>query len=273
VVHFSAFFMGKWGNAKAYRETFQGYFHRLRMLGTCKDHDWLFLCDAYGEFGNGTYYTGRKGNLFVERAILAIVGSEIERSGLHPGQVVTMGSSMGATGALVVGLHFDVCGIVAIVPHVDLDVAATQCGRYEEVAFACADGDPTSEESRAVTRRVRTLLASYSPDRPPPYLFVQDFEDDQGVYREQVIPLRKAWEDSGGRVALDIRPHGGHTSDYATRPVLLEVADNMLDERPIDVTRLQSDPVFAGKPTPIPRRIRVRNWLGSLKRRVLRDAS
>ncbi len=65
-IHFSAFF-GKWGNARPYRDTFQGYFHRLKMLGSCTDHDWLFLCDSYGAFRNGTYYTGEHGDRFVER--------------------------------------------------------------------------------------------------------------------------------------------------------------------------------------------------------------
>ena len=46
-IHFSAFF-GDWGDHPKYRQTFGGYFHRLKMLSSDQSIDWLFLCDAYG---------------------------------------------------------------------------------------------------------------------------------------------------------------------------------------------------------------------------------
>ena len=209
VVHCSAFYFGTRGIARADREIFTGYFHRLRMLGSCPDHDWLFLCDAYGVTGDGTYYTGEHGDLFVERAMVSIVGEVLADGGYGSDGIVTVGSSMGATGALVLGLTFAVRGIVALAPHVDLDVAASLCSRWNEVAFACADGEPLNPANRTVTRRVRSLLATYSPDHPPPRLFVQVCEDDAGVYREQVLPLVGDWQEHGGSVELDLRPEGG----------------------------------------------------------------
>jgi hypothetical protein len=76
IVHFSAFF-GEWGEARQYRDVFQGHFHRLRMLGDVPDYDFLFVCDEYGADHNGTYYTGERGDLFVERAMLDLIPAEM----------------------------------------------------------------------------------------------------------------------------------------------------------------------------------------------------
>lgn len=271
VVHCSAFF-GAWGEQRAYREVFQGYFHRLRMLGSSAGHNWLFLCDAHGAFSNGTYYTGARGDLFVERAVTAIVAEELQQLGLDPSSMVTMGSSMGATGALVLGLRFGAAGVVAITPHVDLDVAAARCGRFEEVAFVTSDGDPGSTASRAVTRRVRSLLSDLPPGASPPKLYVQVCADDVGVYEEQVLPLVHDWQARGGSVALDVRPRGGHTSDFATRDLLLDAAGRLMDGTLPDVAHYQQDPQFAAsaRREPVVSRVRRRLKLRTRARRVTR---
>lgn len=280
VVHLSAFF-GDWGEARRYRENFRGYFHRLRMLGSSPDHSWLFLYDGFGAYDNGCYYLGRAGDLFVERAVMEIVRQEMERLGIGPDEVVTVGSSMGATGALVMGLRLGAAGIVTVSPHIDLDRAATLCQRHAEVAYACPDGDPTSTASEAVTRRVRRLLSGYSADRPPPRLFVQACTDDAGVYPEQVPSLAEEWEARGRRVDLDLRPEGGHTSDFATRPLLLDVIARYLGDEPADIEAYQRDARFSGtltRPSPwatalvtVRRRLRLRHrWnatVGRVRRR------
>ena len=139
-VHFSAFF-GKWGDAKPYRDRFRGYFHRLKMLGTDPAHDWLFLCDAYGAHDNGTYYTGEKGDFYVERAMLAILEQVTTEHGYEPADTVMLGSSMGATAALKFGLMLDSAGILAVSPHIDLDVCALRQDRQDEVGFIVPSGD------------------------------------------------------------------------------------------------------------------------------------
>jgi pimeloyl-ACP methyl ester carboxylesterase len=251
-IHFSAFF-GEWGDKKRTRENFKGYFHRLRMLGSSPDHDWLFVCDPFGALHNGTYYTGEKGDLFVERAIFAIIEREMADRDHGFDRVVTVGSSMGGTGALVAGLHFGVAGIVTVCPHIDLDICAAQCTKWAEVAFACPDGDPTSASNQFVTRRIRTLLGATSPQEPPPALFMQSVLDDYGVHAEQVLPLAHEWRQQGGRVELDVRPHGGHTSDFAPRALLLDAVDRLLAGDTIDTERYQTDPRFAGTPSPLTR--------------------
>jgi hypothetical protein len=245
VVHFSAFF-GEWGEARQHRKVFSGHFHRLRMLGDVPDHDWLFVCDEYGADGNGTYYTGQSGNMFVERAILDLIRSVAGGSGIATSSMVTMGSSMGATAALKFGLILGVKGIVAISPHVDLDICAVRQGRWRHVAFICPDGDPVSPHNHVYTRQVRRLVADPRTGRLPA-LFMQACRDDDGVFTEQVEPLCAAWERAGGSVTLDARRRGGHTSDHATRPLLLDARACLLDDRPIDVRRYQRDRAFRGR--------------------------
>jgi len=250
VIHFSAFF-GEWGDARQYRAAFQGHFHRLRMLGDVVDFDWLFVCDEYGADGNGTYYTGEAGDFFVERAVTEVITTVMESSARSASETVTMGSSMGATAALKFGLQFGVRGIVAISPHVDLDVCAQRQGRWRHVAFICPDGDPVSSQNHRYTRQVRRIIDEWGEPQPPPRLFVQACRDDEGVFGEQVEPLSLAWAAAGGSVALDARRSGGHTSEHATRPLLLDAVDCLLDGRPIDVTRYQRERTFRGRPASV----------------------
>jgi RimJ/RimL family protein N-acetyltransferase len=246
VVHFSAFF-GEWGDAKPYRKTFKGYFHRLNMLGGEPAHDWLFLCDEFGVDGNGTYYAGEKGDLFVERAMLDLISRLMRERDREPSRTVFMGSSMGATGALKFGLQLGVKGIVAISPHIDLDICAATQGRERHVAFICPDGHAEGVHNWVYTRQIRRILEAWRGPNPPPRLFVQACRDDAGVYDEQVLPLVERWRAAGGVVDLDARPRGGHTSDHATKPLLLDVTARLLAQEPIDVVRYRTERAFRGK--------------------------
>lgn len=253
-VHFSAFF-GPWGEYKQYRATFSGYFHRLRMLGSDRRRSWLFLCDAYGPFGNGTYYTGEKGDLFVERAMLSILDKVMDEESVAAKDVVMVGSSMGGTAALKFGLRRGVRGIAAVCPHVDLDTCARLQNRAVEVSFICPDGDPLSDRNFPYTRQIRTLLQDTGM-KTPPRLYLQACADDRGLYLEQIVPLVSEWRGRGGAVDLDVRPVGGHTSDYATRPLLLDAVDRLASGDPIDVAAYQTQDLYRGELT----RLTLRQW-------------
>jgi hypothetical protein len=246
VIHFSAFF-GEWGDARPYRNVFQGHFHRLRLLGEVPDHDWLFLCDEYGADENGTYYTGEAGDFFVERAMLDVIGTIMKTSGITPASVVTAGSSMGATAALKFGIMLGLRGIVAISPHVDLDICASQQGRWRHVALICPDGDPLAVHNHVFTRQVAALVAQPARMGLLPRLYLQACRDDDGVFKQQVEPLRSAWMAAGGEVHLDARARGGHTSDHATKPLILDVVAAILEGGRIDVSRYQRDRAFRGR--------------------------
>lgn len=269
VVHFSAFF-GKWGDAKPYRAQFQGYFHRLRMLGSDTDRNWLFLCDPYGAFDNGTYYTGERGDFFVERAMLRILEEVAMQGEYRTEDVVLVGSSMGGTAALKFGLLTRARGVVAIGPHIDLDTSAAMQNRMAEVAYLVPDGDATGVHNQPFTRQITRLVEDWPEAVALPRLFVQSCADDVGVHEEQVLPLVKRWREHGGCVDLDVRPVGGHTSDYATRPLLLDAIAAIQEGREIDVTRYQTDPELAGSLTVPPLSHRVRRALSLTRKRLLR---
>lgn len=265
-VHFSAFF-GGFGGPSA--KDFKGYFHRMKMLGSCTDYSWLFFCDAFGAFENGTYYTGEAGDLYVERAMRELVQRHMSEYDYAPDRVVTMGSSMGATAALKFGLEFDVAGIVAIAPHIDLDTSAALQDRRKEVNWICPDGDALAYQNRALTRQVTNAVLNRPADRPLPRLFIQSARDDAGVHDEQVLPLLDRWVGAGGRVDIDERPIGGHTSAFATRAVLLDVVRSHLADESIDVERYRTDAEFKGELPSLPLTIRLRRRLGSIRREVI----
>jgi hypothetical protein len=234
VIHFTAFF-GDWGERKEYRENYQGYFHRLKMLKDVTDYGFLFLCDQFGVEKNGTYYTGEKGDFFVERAVINIIQQALLRDGISEENVITIGSSSGATAALKFGLIFGVRGIVAICPHIDLDTSAALQGRSAHVAFIVPDGDPLSSLNRAYTRQVSNAVADRDVTRHPlPRVFMQTCTDDHGVYSEQVVPFVDLWHKKGGLVDLDVRSFGGHTSEYATKAVILDVLQKLFSGDKVD---------------------------------------
>ena len=236
VVHFTAFF-GDWGDRKEYKKNYQGYFHRLRMLKDSR-HNTLFLCDQFGATNNGTYYTGEKGDFFVERAMIRIIESILAEFSISPGKTITIGSSMGAYAALKFGLIFKTKAIFAISPHIDLDICAAKQGRELHVAFIVPDGDPYSPSNFQFTRQIASLLDNWNQGSLPT-LFMHSCKDDAGVHSEQVIPLINKWRNMGGVVYFDEREFGGHGSDYCTRPVILNALEKLFKDRPIDPTIYQ----------------------------------
>jgi hypothetical protein len=267
-ISFSAFFFGKWGEARAYRDTFGGYFHRLRMLGSDPSRNWLFLCDAYGADNDGCYYAGEKGDLFVERATQSIITSVASELQVDLGQAVTVGSSMGGTGALKFGLMNGCKGVVAVGPHIDLDTSAATQNRMRHVAYICPDGDPLPTHNYRYTRQIRALVAQHPTTLPR--LFMQTCADDHGVYAEQVLPLRDQWTAKGGPVDLDVRPTGGHTSDFAPRALLLDAIGRLERDEAIPVSDYQHEEQFRGRRTRPPLALRARNVLGTARNRLLR---
>lgn len=242
-VHFSAFF-GDWGDDPKYRATFGGYFHRLKMLGSDRSLNWLFLCDAFGADSNGTYYTGLRDDLFVERAVRHILRHAGLGTKYRPADSVMLGSSMGATAALKFGIEFGVAGIMAISPHIDLDTSARLQGRERHVSWILGGGDTQAIENRWLTRQVSLLIQEASDKKKPlPTLFIQSCKDDHGVHYEQVEPMITMWNRSGDTI-LDVRAYGGHTSEYATRSLILDVIHCLLNRRPISTRKYKWNPKF-----------------------------
>ncbi len=64
-----------------------------------------------------------------------------------------------------------------------------------------------------------------------------------------------------------LRKHGGHTSDYATKPLLLGVVRSLLAQEAIDVEALQSTPEYA-PPEPPAYRLWPLRLMGRARRRV-----
>jgi hypothetical protein len=268
-VHFSAFF-GDWGDHPKYRQTFGGYFHRLKILSSDTSLDWLFLCDAYGADDNGTYYIGKYNDQFVELAVLEILKIIGFGSRYSADQSVMIGSSMGATAALKFGLLLQSKGIVAISPHIDLDICAKLQGRERHVAWILDFGDTQSPVNYPLTRQVRGLLhGNILNNLVVPNLFIQSCRDDQGVHFEQVVPLVQDWEKTSSKVWFDDRRSGGHTSEFATRAVLLDSAHKLLSDQALSVLKYKWAKEFRPYSTSRGAYLRIRRGLGKRVRLLL----
>jgi hypothetical protein len=92
------------------------------------------------------------------------------------------------------------------------------------------------------------------------------------VYPEQVAPFADLWRSKGGEVTVDVRPEGGHTSDWAPRALLLDVVDRFSTGRPLPLTEYQRARAYRGRRSRPPLRPAVRNWLGRQRNRLLRRA-
>lgn len=225
-VHFSAFF-GEWGDKRAWRPQFQGYFHRLRMFWPLTAYNFLFVCDTFGPDRNGTYYKGEDGDFFVERAMDRIIHDVRSELGVDAGRTVTAGSSMGATAALRFALRHSFGGAIAVTPHIDLDLSARYQGRTRHVAGIVGRDDLDAPDLAPVMREVRQL-ADHAPIVPR--IVIQSMRDDLGVHEEQVVPFAETWTRRGGALSLDIHDEGGHTSEYATPAFFERSLEWCLDE-------------------------------------------
>jgi hypothetical protein len=231
VIHFTAFF-GDWGDRKEYKKYYKGYFHRYRMFADQSAYNFLFLCDQFGVTENGTYYTGKAGDFFVERATQDIIDKVMADLDIRWSNVITVGSSMGATSALKYGLKNNAKAIIAIAPHIDLDICAKMQGREQHVAWICPDGDTQAAHNYPYTRQIQALLRNLRVK--PPRLFIHSCEDDHGVYHEQVIPFNRLYAEKGGEVVFFSRPDGGHGGDACGKEVLLDVLGKFYADKPVN---------------------------------------
>ena len=144
------------------------------------------------------------------------------RLGIADGRLVTVGSSMGATGALVIGLRLGAAGIVAISPHIDLDVAATECGRWEEVACIAPDADPDRDDQRPAHPPCAGTCVRGRCGRSTRALRAVGCADDTGVYRgrscrspDRCLAREDRWCCRDGRRRMDpgARPGAPNVSE------------------------------------------------------------
>jgi hypothetical protein len=181
-----------------------------------------------------------------------------------------IGSSMGATAALKFGLLHQVKGIIAISPHIDLDVCAKLQGRERHVAWVLNFADTQSPDHFATTRYIRDILNDKLLSRSKvPDLFIQSCQDDYGVHYEQVVPLINEWKKSTSKVWFDERRSGGHTSEFATRAVLLDSAHKLLSNQALSVLKYKWAKEFRPYSAPKGAYLRIRRRLGKSVRLLL----
>jgi pimeloyl-ACP methyl ester carboxylesterase len=211
------------------------------MLGGAEDFNWVFFCDPFGVRSNGTYYLGCGGDRSTETLIdemWGIIGSNLDSE--LP--VITMGSSMGGHAAIEFAAKWSAKGAVAVSPHLDLRRAASEGGRWDEIAWAVPGGDPASVDAEVDTQR---LFVPGKPGSETTQVVIQYALDDPGCVVDDVIRLQQFFEKP---IMVDVRSEGGHTSDFAPRDWWLRTVDaiiagSALSQR--DFARLSVEPKIA----------------------------
>lgn len=238
IILFTAFF-GDWGERAEYREHFQGYFHRYKMFNNVHDYNYLFLCDQYGHDNNGTYYTGYKGDFFVERAIDLIIDKVVHEFSISKENIITLGSSMGGYAALKFAIQKKMMGAIAIHPHIYLDISAKFQNREDHVKYTLPDGDTQSQYNYSYTRKISRLINN-EYFHPLPRIFIHSCQDDYGVYNEQVIPFLNEFKALGGQFEFSSLQKGGHGDMSIGKDALLYIFNCFFQHKQLDQSSLLS---------------------------------
>ncbi|MCE9623075.1 MAG: lysophospholipase [Actinomycetia bacterium] len=215
-------------------------FHGFRLSGTATRHNWLLMRDSAGLTGDGTYYGGSAGNLFMEEAVREKVTQMITmHREAHPqGKIIAMGSSMGGYAAMKFGLLCGFDGVFIYSPHLDLKIAMEHCGRGPWIRH-CLSGD--AELDSAYLSRLQRVVDGHSETQLPP-LILQTSIDDSYVYPEQVAPFIETYSRMGGVVTLDLRDSGGHGSMNAQDAYILAAVASLVENSTLDLEGLRKLP-------------------------------
>lgn len=211
-------------------------FHGYKFSKSHDEFDWLLVRDSWGYTQDGTYYGGRAGDLFVERAVSECVQHFVEEQRrMNPRSVVVaMGSSMGAFAAIKFGvLH----GIPAFgwSPHLDVEIAMKYCGRGPWVRF-CLENASEADQV-AYLERMKDVVDAHQTALPR--LILQVAEDDPFVYPEQVTPFVDRYRSHGGSVQLDLRERGGHSSIHVPDEYIVSALRSLAAEHVLDLAAMR----------------------------------
>ncbi len=155
----------------------------------------------------GCYYLGRDRDFFVARAIAALVDQRLDRVGLARGDVVTVGSSKGATAALHHALSFGFGEAIAAAPQVLLGRYLTQTVQARGVSRLIAGGDTPDDRAFLDTFLLDTVQAS--PYRPRLEFFISR---DDGHYETHLLPLLAALDAKGHPYTVEFAHYEPHSA-------------------------------------------------------------
>lgn len=210
-------------------------FHGFKISKSFSDLDWLLIRDSYGLTGDGTYYGGSAGRLFVEDSVKnLILNKKAEYLARNSDTTfVLMGSSMGGYAAIKMAILTSISKVFVYSPHLDMDIAMSHCGRGPWIKYCLSDD---TEANQRYLRRLQFLVES---TKNLPRLVIQVSQDDPYVYPEQVVPFVQMYKELGGDVEIDLRESGGHGSSNAPDQYIKTVVKCLGRDQEIDFETLK----------------------------------
>ena len=174
--------------------------------GPLEDFDILAPWDTFGWRRQGSWFWGERGDGFVERLVLDLIGQHRQR---HPAPPwFCTGHSMGGFAALYHGIRQHCDGVYVSAPQVDLRAKCRDYGwpdqRDNPYGYLAGDDLDTVPDLLAI--------AAADPELPPLYL-VQNQFDAVNLFAEHGQRLVDEYHRKQAWCGLRVAPAGGHFSD------------------------------------------------------------
>ncbi len=236
VVWFSAFTRGpKLGRVLKSRNNFHGY----RIAKQQKELDWLLVKDTFGLTKDGSYYSGKPKDCFVEDEFCRL----FQKIKGDYSSIIFMGSSMGAYAAMKFSLLLRVKRVALFAPHFDLKIARDLCGRKKWIEYLYEGDSYSIFEINDFLSRLQLLINDSNTSMGEKQIYLQCSEDDFGVYSEQVLPFINQVKNYNSNLYLDKRKIGGHTGLFMSDELILYVIRTLLVSGNFDGFALRNFPV------------------------------
>ena len=236
VVWFSAFTRGpKLGQVLKSKNDFHGY----RIAKQHKDLDWLLVKDTYGLTNDGSYYSGKPNDYFIEDEFSSLFCKVKD----NYSSIIFIGSSMGAYAAMKFSLLHGVNHIALFAPHFDLKVARDLCGRKKWIEYLYEEDSYSNFEINEFLSRLQFLIKESNITLSKKQIYLQCSVDDFGVYSEQVLPFISQVKNFNSNLYVDEREFGGHTGLFMSDELILYVIRTLLVSGNFDSDCLRNLPV------------------------------
>jgi len=214
-------------------------FHGYRIAKQQKGLDWLLVKDTFGLTKDGSYYSGKPNDYFIEDEFSQL----FQKIKGNYSSIIFMGSSMGAYAAMKFSLLHRVNTVALFAPHFDLKVARDLCGRKKWIEYLYEGGTYSIFEIDNFLSRLQLLINNSNLCMSEQQIYLQCSENDFGVYSEQVLPFINQVKNYNSNLYLDKRQIGGHTGLFMSDALILYVIRTLLVSGNFDNITLRNFPI------------------------------
>ena len=165
----------------------------------------LYVMDDLG--ARGCYYLGANGDFFVERSVVELIAHVAGELGLDTSEVVTAGTSKGATAAVYYAVKHGYAAAIVGAPQTYIASYLTRQTRASDVAELIA-GNLSEPSLEALDRLVFETVRA-SPHRPELAFYTSEKDLH---YRRHLVPLLELLAECGYSAAVTMGDYDRHSA-------------------------------------------------------------